>query len=43
MGIYQVMPISEKIRKLILAGGDTLQLAEQANAEGINDLRQSGL
>ena len=43
VGIYQVMPVSEDIRKLILAGGDTLQLAEQANAEGINDLRQSGL
>ena len=43
VGIYQVMPISEKMRKVILEGGNTLQLAEQAAAEGINDLRASGL
>ena len=43
VGIYQVMPISEKMRHLILSGGDTLQLAEQSQTEGINDLRQSGL
>ena len=43
VGIYQVMPISENMRKLILEGGNTLQLAEQANTEGINDLRASGL
>ena len=43
VGIYQVMPISENMRKLILEGGNTLQLAEQAKAEGINDLRASGL
>lgn len=43
VGIYQVMPISEDMRKLILEGGNTMQLAAQAHAEGINDLRQSGL
>ena len=43
VGIYQVMPISEKMRLLILEGGNTLQLAEQAKAEDINDLRASGL
>ncbi|GAB4268579.1 MAG: type IV-A pilus assembly ATPase PilB [Methylomicrobium sp.] len=43
VGIYQVMPISEAMRKLILEGGNTLQLAEQAKAEGINDLRASGI
>lgn len=43
VGIYQVMPISDKMRTLILEGGNTLQLAEQAKAEGINDLRRSGL
>ena len=43
VGIYQVMTISENMRKLILEGGNTLQLAAQAKAEGINDLRASGL
>jgi len=43
VGIYQVMPVTEAIRKLILANGDALQLAEQARADGVNDLRESGL
>lgn len=43
VGIYQVMTLSETMRKLILEGGNALQLAEQAKAEGINDLRESGL
>lgn len=43
VGIYQVMPISEQMRGLILKGGNTLELANQAKSEGINDLRQSGL
>ncbi len=43
VGIYQVMTLSEKMRALILEGGNAMQLAEQAKAEGINDLRASGL
>lgn len=43
VGIYQVMTLSEKMRALILQGGNTMQLAEQATADGINDLRASGL
>ena len=43
VGIYQVMPITESINRLILEGGNALQIAEQAKAEGINDLRASGL
>ncbi len=43
VGIYQVMPISEKMRELILNGGNTLELAKLSKAEGINDLRASGL
>ena len=43
VGIYQVMTLSEKMRGLILEGGNAMQLAEQAKAEGINDLRASGL
>ncbi|NOT85209.1 MAG: type IV-A pilus assembly ATPase PilB, partial [Methylococcaceae bacterium] len=43
VGIYQVMPISEKMRELILTGGNTLELAKLSKAEGFNDLRASGL
>jgi type IV pilus assembly protein PilB len=43
VGIYQVLPISEKMRALILSGGNAMQMSELAKAEGINDLRASGL
>ena len=43
VGIYQVMPISEKMRARILEGCNAMELAEQASSEGINDLRRSGL
>ncbi len=43
VGIYQVMPMTENMRKLILEGGNTMELAAQAKADGINDLRASGL
>jgi type IV pilus assembly protein PilB len=43
VGIYQVMTLSEKMRALILSGGNAMQLAEQSTADGINDLRASGL
>ena len=43
VGVYQVMPISAQIGKLIMEGCTSLDLAEQAQKEGINDLRQSGL
>jgi type IV pilus assembly protein PilB len=43
VGIYQVMTLSEDMRRLILEGGNAMQLADQAKAEGINDLRASGL
>ncbi len=43
VGIYQVMPITESLHNLILEGATALQLAEQAEKEGINDLRKSGL
>ncbi len=43
VGIYQVMPVSEEIQRLILANGNALELAEQAKREGVHDLRQSGL
>lgn len=43
MGIYQVMPITDSISKIILSGGSALQIAEQAEADGIRDLRASAL
>jgi type IV pilus assembly protein PilB len=42
-GIFQVMPVSEDIGRLIMEGGNSLQLAEQGRREGVPDLRQSGL
>ena len=43
VGIYQVMPISEEMRALILTGGNAMEMADLAKTEGINDLRASGL
>ncbi|MDD2758766.1 MAG: type IV-A pilus assembly ATPase PilB [Methylomonas sp.] len=43
VGIYQVMPITEQMRALILRGGNAMEMAELAKTEGINDLRASGL
>ena len=43
VGIYQVMPISEKMGALIMEGGNAMQLQKQAHAEGVADLRESGL
>ncbi|MFC5609677.1 type IV-A pilus assembly ATPase PilB [Variovorax soli] len=43
VGIYQVMPISEEIQKIILRDGSALDIAKQAEAEGVRTLRQSGL
>ena len=42
-GIYQVMPVSEETGKIIMAGGNAIQIAEQAAKEGIPDLRRSAL
>ncbi|MFZ5508475.1 MAG: type IV-A pilus assembly ATPase PilB [Pseudomonadota bacterium] len=43
VGIYQVMPISEEIQRIIMTGGNSMDIAAQAQQEGIRDLRQSGL
>ena len=43
VGIYQVMPISEEIQRIILSEGTALDIATQAQREGVRDLRQSGL
>jgi type IV pilus assembly protein PilB len=43
VGIYQVMPISEEIQRIILSEGTAMDIAAQAQKEGVRDLRQSGL
>ncbi|WP_019675191.1 type IV-A pilus assembly ATPase PilB [Arsukibacterium perlucidum] len=43
VGIYEVMPISAKMADIIMADGNSLDIATQAAKEGINSLRQSGL
>ncbi|HCU67437.1 MAG TPA: type IV-A pilus assembly ATPase PilB [Rheinheimera sp.] len=43
VGIYEVMPISPAIAEKIMHGGNSLEIAKQAQLEGINNLRQSGL
>jgi type IV pilus assembly protein PilB len=43
VGIYQVMPISEDIQRIILRDGSALEIAEQARHEGVRTLRESGL
>ena len=43
VGIYQVMKFSEEMQKILMADGTSLDIAEQAQREGVKDLRQSGL
>jgi type IV pilus assembly protein PilB len=43
VGIYQVLPITETIARIILASGSAVDIGEQARKEGVWDLRRSGL
>ena len=43
VGLYQVMPISEEIQRIILRDGNAMEIAEQAQREGVRTLRQAGL
>ena len=43
VGIYEVMPISDDMRQLIMRNGNALDIAKQAQIEGVRNLRQSGL
>ena len=42
-GIFEVMPITDDISRIILEEGNSMRIAEQARKEGVNDLRQSAL
>ena len=43
VGIYQVMPVSEEMQRIIMNNGNSMDIAAQAELEGVSDLRQSGL
>ena len=43
VGLYQVMPISEEIQRIILTQGTAMDIAKQARLEGVRDLREAGL
>jgi type IV pilus assembly protein PilB len=43
LGIYQVMPMTEEIQKIVLAGGNAMAIAEASERSGVNDLRRSAL
>ncbi|OUL59011.1 type IV-A pilus assembly ATPase PilB [Pseudoalteromonas ulvae] len=43
VGIYEVMPITPSIAQIIMRGGNSLEIAEVATNEGVNNLRRSGL
>jgi len=42
-GIYQVMPMTEEIQEIVLAGGNAMQIAQAAERAGVSDLRRSAL
>ncbi len=43
VGIYQVMPISEEMKRMVMEGRNAIDLADQAEREGIWDIRRSGV
>src|SRR5574337_1115497 len=43
LGLYQVMPITEALQRIILAEGTAVDIADQARKEGVRDLRAAGL
>ncbi|ACT49835.1 MULTISPECIES: type IV-A pilus assembly ATPase PilB [Methylovorus] len=43
VGIYQVMPVSDEMSRIIMKNGTAHDIADQAKREGVRDLRQSGL
>ena len=43
VGIYEVMPITDRIKRIILEGGNSMEIAEAADKDGISNLRKSAL
>src|SRR4029077_14885809 len=42
-GIYQVLPVTDAIARIILAGGSAVEIGDEAAREGVWDLRRAGL
>ncbi len=42
-GIYQVMPVTDAISRIIMENGNAIEIADQARREGVSDLRRSAL
>jgi len=43
VGVYQLMPITEEIERIILAHGTSIDIENQARKDGVKTLRESGL
>jgi type IV pilus assembly protein PilB len=43
VGIYQVMPVTEALGRIIMEGGNAIDISDQASKEGVWDLRRAGL
>lgn len=43
VGIYQVMPITDEMSRIIMSSGNAIDIADQAKRDGVNDLRRSGI
>jgi type IV pilus assembly protein PilB len=43
IAIFQVMPVSDEIQRIIMRRGNAIEIAEQAHLEGVRDLRHAGL
>ncbi len=43
IGVFEVMAISDELKRMILLGATSVELADQARKEGVLNLRQSGL
>ena len=43
VGIYEVMPITDELQRIIMKNGTAIDIADQAKKEGVYDLRRSGL
>ncbi len=43
VGVFQVMPVTEEIGRIIMSGGNAIDIADQADREGVADLRSSAL
>ena len=43
IGLFELMPVSEEMGRVLLSGANAMEIQEQADKEGFSDLRASGL